>query len=208
MTQTPAQTPQKSWLIDRPLTGFALPRGPFARVYGWLLVRNTKTEQADIFEALGLRPGERVLEVGHGPGPLLARIAKAGAGQVCGVDPSETMVEMARKRLRRQTSTADIRVGTAERTGFGDESFDLAVSVNNVPMWSSLAAGFQELRRVLKPGGRLVIGWHGGRTPTVIAKRLLLPEDVLDRILNEMREVFGNGERDQIERMEIFRAVR
>lgn len=208
MTQTSPHAPQRSWLIDKPLSGFALPSGRFARVYGWMLIRNTKTEQADVFDALGLERGERVLEVGHGPGPLLAKIAAAGAGQVCGVDPSETMVEMARKRLGKVTADADIRQGTAENTGFDDESFDLAISVNNVPMWSSLEAGFGELHRVLKPGGRLVIAWHGGRNPTTIAKRLTLPAKVHDRILEELRNVFGNGEHEQSERMEIFRAVR
>ncbi|GAB3409480.1 hypothetical protein GCM10027569_23690 [Flindersiella endophytica] len=195
-------------MIEKPLSGFALPSGRFARVYGWMLSRNTKTEQADVFGALGLQPGERVLEVGHGPGPLLAMIAKSGAGQVCGVDPSETMVEMARKRLAKVTETAEIRQGTAEHTGFDAASFDLVISVNNVPMWSSLEAGFGELRRVLKPGGRLVVAWHGGRNPTQIAKRLTLPADVLDRVLEELRTVFGNGEHDQSERMELFRAVR
>jgi ubiquinone/menaquinone biosynthesis C-methylase UbiE len=173
-----------------------------------MLIRNTKTEQADVFKALGLRPGERVLEVGHGPGPLLARIAGAGAGQVCGADPSETMVAMTRRRLAKVTETADIRQGTAEDTGFGDASFDLAISVNNVPMWSDLAVGFGELRRVLKPAGRLVVAWHGGRNPTLIGRRLTLPSEVLDRILAELRTVFGNGEHEQSERMEIFRAVR
>jgi ubiquinone/menaquinone biosynthesis C-methylase UbiE len=208
MTQTQHHAPQRSWLIDKPLTGFALPSGRFARVYGWMLTRNTKTEQADVFDALGLEPGERVLEVGHGPGPLLAKIARAGAGQVCGVDPSETMVEMARKRLAKVTTNADIRLGTAEDTGFDDASFDLAISVNNVPMWSDLGAGFGELHRVLKPGGRLVVAWHGGRNPTQIAKRLTLPAEILDRVLAELRTVFGNGERGQSERMELFRAVR
>jgi ubiquinone/menaquinone biosynthesis C-methylase UbiE len=208
MTQTPPQAPQKSWLIDKPLTGFALPSGRFARVYGWMLIRNTKTEQADVFRALDLRPGERVLEVGHGPGPLLAKIAEAGAGQVCGADPSETMVRMARQRLAKVTENADIRQGTAEDTGFDDASFDLAISVNNVPMWSGLQAGFGELHRVLKPGGRLVVAWHGGRNPTQIARRLTLPSEVLARILDELRATFGNGEHEQSERMEIFRAVR
>lgn len=208
MTQTPPRATQGSWLIDKPLTGFALPQGRFARVYGWMLARNTRTEQADVFGALDLRPGERVLEVGHGPGPLLAKIAQAGAGQVCGADPSETMVAMARRRLAKVTDNADIRQGTAEDTGFDDASFDLAISVNNVPMWSELAAGFEGLHRVLKPGGRLVVAWHGGRNPTRIARRLTLPDEILDRILGELRTVFGNGERDQLERMEIFRAVR
>jgi SAM-dependent methyltransferase len=197
----------RSWLIDRPLTGFALPQGRLARLFGWLLGLNAD-EQRDVYAAANGRADQRVLEVGHGPGILLEMYARAGA-QVCGVDPSEPMVQMARRRLAKAgVDPASIRVGTAERTGFSDDGFDLVVSVNNMPMWSDLAAGLAELHRVLVPGGRLVVAWHGGRRPAWFVRNLVLPDDVLDRILSGVRERFGNGERETLERVEVFTALK
>lgn len=216
-SRSPNDAP-RSWLIDRPLRGPALPHGQLARVWGWLLMMNA-AEQRDVLAACEPKAGDgsfpgrtpdpvRVLEVGHGPGLLLDLLARSGA-QVSGVEPSEPMVEMTRRRLaRRGVDPARIAVGTAERTGGTDASFDLVVSVNNVPMWSDLAAGFDELRRVLAPGGRIVVAWHGGKRPSRIARKLVLPDDVLDRILSAVRESFGNGERETLDRVEVFRALK
>ena len=190
--------------MDRPLRGFALPRGRLAKLMGWVMGRGNLVEQRDVLEALAVRPGEHVLEVGHGPGALLALIRDAGA-TVAGVDPSPEMCKMTRRRLR---SSSDIRVGTAEATGQPDAAFDAVVSVNNVPMWWDLDAGFAELHRVLRPGGRLLVAWHGGETPTGIARRLALPDHVLDQILERMRDVFGSGERRALRHVELFQATR
>jgi SAM-dependent methyltransferase len=199
---------QGSWLIDRPLTGLALPQGMRGRLIGWLMTRDT-SEQRDVFEAMWLQPGQRVLEVGHGPGVLLALMADAGA-EVIGVEPSPVMRDSARRRLREAIAAGqvDIRNGTAERTGLPDQSVDVAVAVNNVPMWSDLDAGFRELHRVLRPGGRLVVAWHGGRRPTRIGSRLILADDVLIHILTRMRTVFGDGEGRNLNHVVIFEATR
>ncbi len=199
----------KSWLLDRPLTGFALPTGRWAKLMGWFMGRGNLAEQREVFDAVAIREAERVLEVGYGPGVLVEYFLRAG-GQVSGVDPSPEMREMATRRARKtvQTADVDLRVGTAEATSFPDRTFDAVASVNNVPMWSDLEAGFTELHRVLKPGGRLVVAWHGGRQPSRVAKGLALPDDVLDRIVGAMRDVFGDGERQRLDHVEVFRATR
>lgn len=175
--------------------------------WGLVLRMNTGVEQAEVFDAAGPVEGVRLLEVGHGPGVLLDRFAAAGA-TVTGVDPSAPMVEMTRRRLAGTGRHPRIQVGTAERTGLPDASFDLVVSVNNVPMWSDLAAGCAELRRVLVPGGRLLIAWHGGHRPARFARKLVLPEETLERVLSAVREAFGNGERETLDNMELFRALK
>lgn len=199
----------KSWLLDRPLTGFALPTGRWAKLMGWFMGRGNLAEQREVFDTVAIRTGEHVLEVGYGPGVLVEYFLRAGA-KVSGVDPSNDMREMATARARKVVDSADVdlRVGTAEETTFADETFDAVVSVNNVPMWSSLEAGFAEAHRVLKPGGRLIVAWHGGTKPSRMARGMALEDDVLDRILAAMRDVFGDGERQRLGQVEVFLATR
>ncbi|WP_020574310.1 class I SAM-dependent methyltransferase [Actinopolymorpha alba] len=202
-------SPPRSWYIDRPLTGFALPRGRVGSLLGRLMGMVNKSEQLEVLAAVDVQPGERVLEAGYGPGVLLGMLLGAGA-TVAGVDPSPEMRALAARRSEKAVAagTADLRVGTAESTGFPDESFDVAVSVNNVPMWSDLTAGMRELHRVVRPGGRVVVAWHGGTHTRGIARKLVLPADVLDRITVSMRDVFGNGEMRQGRHIVTFQATR
>ena len=174
---------------------------------GRFMGANNRDEQAEVFGLLALEPGEQVLEAGYGPGVLAAMMLAAGA-TVGGVDPSREMQALARRRNERAVAagTADLRVGTAGDTGFPDASFDAAVSVNNVPMWTDLDEGMRELRRVVRPGGRVVVAWHGGAQPRFVARRLVLPGNALDTILASMRAAFGSGERYDGQRIVAFQA--
>jgi SAM-dependent methyltransferase len=205
----PPGPPPRSWLLDRPLTGFALPRGRLGSLLGRVMARLSRAEQREAFELLGVRPGERIMEAGYGPGVLVALLLDAGA-TVAGADPSPQMCALARCRNHAAVTEgrADLRVGTAERTGLSDAAFDAAVSVNNVPMWSDLAAGMRELRRVVRPGGRVLIIWHGGSRPEWAARRMTLGEEVLARILASMRATFGSAELHHGTRVVAFRATR
>lgn len=194
--------PPRSWLLDKPLTGFALPTGRLGSLQGWLMGRLNGDEQSEASTLLAARPGEHVLEVGFGPGVLVERTLAAGA-RVTGVDPSPQMTAQARRRNSAavEDGRADLRVGTAERTGLPDAAFDAVVSVNNVPMWSDLDAGMRELHRVLRPGGRAVVTWHGGDRPRFVARRILLTDDVLERVVASMRAAFGAAELHRGERL-------
>jgi arsenite methyltransferase len=142
---------------------FGHPRGPLGRVGGALMARgNVDQERWAVAEAT-LRPGERVLAVGHGPGVgvALAAAEVAPSGHVVGVDPSDAMRRMAAERCHAQIRqrTVELRSGTAEDTGCDGDSVDAAISVNNVMLWDR-EAGFAELARVLRRGGRLVVTVH------------------------------------------------
>jgi ubiquinone/menaquinone biosynthesis C-methylase UbiE len=114
---------------------------------------------ADVAGA-GLRDGARVLDVGTGPGRLPLAIARALPGlEVEGLDQSVEMIEQARRNATEAGLDERVRftVGDVARLPYGDASFDLIVSTMSQHHWPDAAAGLGELRRVLRPGGRIWI---------------------------------------------------
>ncbi len=109
-----------------------------------------------VLEWLAAKPGENILDLGCGDGQLTKRIAAMGA-KVLGVDASADMVAGAR------SIGIDAREGSAESLPFGDAEFD-AVFSNAALHWvRDQDAMLDQVRRVLKPGGRFVaeMGGHG-----------------------------------------------
>jgi len=100
-----------------------------------------------------VQPGDRVLDACCGTGDLALAARKAGAGSVVGVDFSDGMLERARRKAPElEWIQADVLA-----LPFEDASFDAAVVGFGVRNVEDLEAGLRELRRVLRPGGRLGI---------------------------------------------------
>jgi SAM-dependent methyltransferase len=98
-------------------------------------------------ERVGLEGGDRALDVGCGPGPLLAVLAeRLGADHVSGVEPSPPFADMARQRV----PGADVRIGSAERLPFPDASFDAVLSQLVVNFMTDAARGVGEMARVAR----------------------------------------------------------
>jgi SAM-dependent methyltransferase len=113
-------------------------------------------------EAAGAQSGERVLDVGCGTGGTTAALAKAvgTGGRVLGVDISETLVAAARAQ---KLGNATFEVGDAATYAFAAGSFDLVFSRFGVMFFADPVAAFRNIRRAMKPAGRLVfVCW---RTP-------------------------------------------
>lgn len=128
--------------------------------------RNPPTNAA-IVDLARPREGERVLDIGCGPGAAVRNAAtRLGPGTAVGVDRSPAMVEIARKRSA-VVDNAEFEVGTAEKLPFSDDSFDAIWTVSAFHHWEDQAQGLSEVRRVLRPQGRFLImeketrGKHG-----------------------------------------------
>lgn len=113
-----------------------------------------------VLQALGLHPGERVLDVGSGPGFLAADMAMAvgDSGQVRGIDISEGMIAISQRRCNNLTHV-DFQIGTATRLPFQDSGFDVAASTQVYEYLgdNDVTTALSELHRVLRPGGRALI---------------------------------------------------
>lgn len=126
--------------------------------------------RAAVVQALAPRRGERILEIGCGAGLLLREIGLATGphGLAAGIDVSADQIAAA-ARLCAGVPGAAPQVGDARRLPWPDAVFDAAVAVQVVEYIAEAEAALAELRRVLKPGGRLLClatnwdstFWHG-----------------------------------------------
>jgi demethylmenaquinone methyltransferase/2-methoxy-6-polyprenyl-1,4-benzoquinol methylase len=100
-----------------------------------------------------VRPGDRALDAACGTGDLALADLKAGASRVTGLDFSERMLE----RARRKSSAIEWVQGDMLALPFADETFDAATVGFGVRNVADLELALRELRRVLRPGGRVAI---------------------------------------------------
>jgi arsenite methyltransferase len=110
---------------------------------------------------VALQPGERVLDVGAGPGFLVAEMAEqvGPGGHVTGLEIADSMVALAQRRCAYEpiASRTTIVKGDATALPFPDASFDAAVSTQVYEYVADISRALGELHRVLRPGGRVLI---------------------------------------------------
>lgn len=139
-----------------------------ADAYGRFMGRFSEPLADGFVELADLRPGQRVLDVGCGPGALTARLVdRLGVDTVTAVDPSEPFVAAAAARF----PELDVQVGAAERLPFPDDSFDATLAQLVVHFMADPVAGLVEMRRVTRPGGVVAacVWDYEGRTAPLTA---------------------------------------
>jgi ubiquinone/menaquinone biosynthesis C-methylase UbiE len=144
------------------MRAFGRPQGVLGRVGGLIMARMNANCGAWVTDLLEVQSNDSVLEVGFGPGVVIQRLATlASSGRVAGVDPSSEMVQQARARnpTAVESRRIDLRDGSVERLPFDDDTFDKALAINSMQVWPDAALGLREVRRVMKPGGRIALGF-------------------------------------------------
>jgi SAM-dependent methyltransferase len=144
---------------------FHQPHGWGGRAAGWVMAKRGSNRERNLWAAglLAVQPDDRVLEIGFGPGIAIEAIARrATNGQVVGVDHSEVMLRQARKRNAAavRAGRVDLRLGNAEHLPAFDEPFDKILAVNSLMFWDDPVVRLQELRGILRPGGRIAIAYQ------------------------------------------------
>lgn len=141
---------------------FGRPRGVLGRLGGIVMARTNRECAAWVAGLLEVAPDDKVLEIGCGPGTGIAILARAApSGHVTGVDPSSEMIEQASARNARAIARGhvELRLGSAECLPFAENHFDKAMTINSLQVWRSPIIGLQEVSRVLRPGGRIALGF-------------------------------------------------
>ena len=159
-------------LKQRIVDQFRRPRGLPGIVVGRIMSKRSSNQMRSAWtvDLLDLQPGQRVLELGYGPGlGIEAAMARLGGGQIVGLDHSATMRTMAMRRVRRPSPdvSVDLRVGDAQQLPDDIGTFDKIFSCNVWLFWREPVAVFQQLRDHLAPGGTMAVTHlprHGNAT--------------------------------------------
>ncbi len=146
-------------------------------------------------EHVSIKLDSTILDSGCGGGKTIGRLARrAVQGKVYGIDFSSDMVDYSRQANKKliATNRAEIVQGTVEKTGFKDDFFDLVTAIETYYFWPNLGEAFQEIKRILKKGGSLLIisemikdGIYEVENAEIIARTNvhLLPLQEMQRIL-------------------------
>jgi arsenite methyltransferase len=131
--------------------------------------RDVRRRRALVSEALGVKAGDRVLDVGCGPGFYVEELLDVvgPAGTVVGVDASPQMLAVAAKRCERFPNVA-FHEGDATALPVEDASFDAALCVQVLEYVADPTVALAQMHRALRPGGRVVVwdvdwatlSWH------------------------------------------------
>jgi len=119
-----------------------------------------------VFDKLSLTEHDHALEIGFGPGMLIKRAAEfLSDGIIEGIDILEPMFAAALKKNRKHINKGKVKIqlGDIEKVPFESNCFDKVFTVNTVYFWKNPSTTISKISRILKPGGKLVIGFHDKR---------------------------------------------
>lgn len=136
------------------------PRGRAGVLVGSLMrAANNRPTQLAI-TALDLKLGDKVLDMGFGPGHAIQLMAaQVDPAVICGIDRSETMLRQAARANRVAIAQGRVKLvlGDFTHLPYADASFDKVLASNVIYFWSDAAIVLAEIKRILRPQGTLVV---------------------------------------------------
>jgi ubiquinone/menaquinone biosynthesis C-methylase UbiE len=165
----------------------------YDRLTGALFMGKEAQLRQATLDLAGLQPGDSLLEVGCGTGTLtLAAKARLGAeSQVIGIDVAEDMLAAARRKASQAGLEITFQAGRIEQIPFPDGRFQVVLAslmIHHIPDPADKQRGFNEILRVLKPGGRLLIVDFEPPTNRILSHlvRGVLGEEMAERTVREL----------------------
>jgi ubiquinone/menaquinone biosynthesis C-methylase UbiE len=138
--------------------------GLAGRMSGQVMARMNRDMELAAIAELHPAPGHQVLAIGFGAGVGVEALAhELDTGVVTGIDPSSTMVALARHRNRHGIDDGRVVLhrAAAEAIPFSADSFDGVIAVNCIQLWDPLVRAVDEIARVIRRGARLATVTHG-----------------------------------------------
>ncbi|MGD8561579.1 MAG: class I SAM-dependent methyltransferase [Desulfarculaceae bacterium] len=141
------------------------PTGLFGRFFMSQVFEKGNAEvNALVMETLSPKKDDHILEIGFGTGIVLKQIADNLTGGVIeGVDFSKSMIKIAQKKNKKYINSGKvkIRTGDFDELSFPESRFDKIFTVNTIYFWKNPKATIAKISRLLKPGGKLILGFNG-----------------------------------------------
>src|SRR5437660_393864 len=145
--------------VRRLLNQCRKPAGWVGRLFLWSMnVRHSRSTDWGL-RHITIGSHDTILDVGCGGGRTVRKLSALTDAKVYGIDHSEESVAAARRTNRRsiEAGRAEIRLGSVSSLPFADDSFDVVTAVETHFFWPDLPHDVREIRRVLKPGGTLLL---------------------------------------------------
>jgi SAM-dependent methyltransferase len=140
---------------------FQRPQGTLGVIAGLIMAKRRSNIERNLatVELLAAEPGDRVLEIGHGPGIALAELAdRVDNGQIIGVDHSSVMHAQAARLNRAAVADGRVKLIVGDLSAIEDVApIDRAMLVNVAMFWDDPVNEFARIRSLLGPGGRLAV---------------------------------------------------
>jgi len=131
-----------------------------------------RLEKRLVFQFLGDVNNRKILDVGCGTGNYCIPLAKKGA-EVTGIDSSREMISRAKEKAEKEDAQVRFYIGKAERLPFDSKTFDIVLSITACEFLENIQEAVEEMKRVVKDNGKIVIGLINKRSIYCFGKRVM-----------------------------------